>query len=99
MPTLEEIGIKGQEAETMTGVFVPAGTPKAIVDLSAEEHLRDREHARHHGAPAGAWRRAEGDSPASFAAYVKEDIAKWKKGHRGRQDSENLSFLNRHDMP
>ena len=33
VPTLDELGIKGQEAETMTGVFVPAGTPKAIVDL------------------------------------------------------------------
>jgi tripartite-type tricarboxylate transporter receptor subunit TctC len=33
VPTLDELGIKDQEAETMTGVFVPAGTPKAIVDL------------------------------------------------------------------
>src|SRR5262245_5582448 len=30
VPTLEESGIKGQEAETMSGVFVPAGTPKPI---------------------------------------------------------------------
>ena len=29
IPTLDEFGIKGQNAETMTGVFVPAGTPKA----------------------------------------------------------------------
>ena len=31
------MGIKDQEAETMTGVFVPAGTPKAIVDLLQQE--------------------------------------------------------------
>jgi len=32
VPTLDELGIKGQEAETMQGVLVPAGTPKPIVD-------------------------------------------------------------------
>ena len=37
LPTLDELGIKGQEAETMTGVFVPAGTPKPIVDLLQKE--------------------------------------------------------------
>ena len=31
------MGIKDQEAETMTGVFVPAGTPKDIVDLLQKE--------------------------------------------------------------
>ena len=35
--TLDEMGIKDQEAETMTGVFVPAGTPKEIVDLLQKE--------------------------------------------------------------
>jgi len=28
-----ELGFKNQQAETMTGVFVPAGTPRPIVDL------------------------------------------------------------------
>src|SRR5439155_25281913 len=37
VPTLAEVGIKDQEAETMTGVFVPAGTPKPIVDLLQKE--------------------------------------------------------------
>ena len=37
IPTLDELGIKNQEAETMTGVFVPAGTPKPIVDLLQKE--------------------------------------------------------------
>jgi tripartite-type tricarboxylate transporter receptor subunit TctC len=37
VPTLEDVGIKGQDAETMTGVFVPAGTPKPIVNLLQRE--------------------------------------------------------------
>lgn len=79
VPTLDELGIKGQEAETMTGVFVPAGTPKAIVDL-LQKNISEIVNS-----PDIAKRLLElgivpeGDSPASFAAYVKEDIAKWKK--------------------
>src|SRR5262249_5279874 len=36
IPTLDELGIKNQEAETMTGVFVPAGTPRPIVVTTVE---------------------------------------------------------------
>jgi tripartite-type tricarboxylate transporter receptor subunit TctC len=79
VPTLDEIGIKGQEAETMTGVFVPAGTPKAIIDL-LQKNISEIVNTPDIGArllELGIV--PEGDSPASFAAYVKEDIAKWKK--------------------
>src|SRR4029078_12136789 len=37
VPTLEENGIKDEEAETMTGVFVPTGTPKGIVHLLQDD--------------------------------------------------------------
>ena len=37
VPTLDELGIKDQEAETMQGVLVPAGTPKEIVDFLQRE--------------------------------------------------------------
>jgi tripartite-type tricarboxylate transporter receptor subunit TctC len=47
VPTLDELGIKDQEAETMTGVFVPAGTPKRIIDLLQNREMeagdRDRQ--------------------------------------------------------
>jgi tripartite-type tricarboxylate transporter receptor subunit TctC len=79
VPTLEEFGIKGQEAETMQGVFVPAGTPKAIVDLLQREvsmivNMPDiKERLLQLGIEA------EGNSSADFDAYVKAEIAKWKK--------------------
>jgi tripartite-type tricarboxylate transporter receptor subunit TctC len=62
----------------MTGVFVPAGTPKAIVD-PLHGNLGDRERARHEGKVAAGRRRGGGQPPADFAAYVKADVAKWKK--------------------
>jgi tripartite-type tricarboxylate transporter receptor subunit TctC len=37
VPTFDELGIKDEESETMTGVFVPAGTPQPIVDLLQKE--------------------------------------------------------------
>ncbi len=37
IPTLEEAGMKGQESETMQGIFLPGGAPKELVQfLNAE---------------------------------------------------------------
>ena len=79
VPTLDELGIKGQEAETMTGVFVPAGTPKAIVDMLQKEiaaMVKSPDIKARLLEPGVV---PEGDSPAEFAAYVKAEVAKWKK--------------------
>lgn len=79
IPTLEEFGIKDQEAETMTGVFVPAGTPQPIVELLQKtiSEIVNRPDIKARLLELGV--EAEGDSSASFAAYVKADMAKWKK--------------------
>ena len=37
VPTFAEQGIKGQDADTLTGIVAPAGTPKEIVDLLYRE--------------------------------------------------------------
>jgi len=79
IPTLNEIGLKGQEAETMTGVFVPAGTPKEVVALLQKEiaaivNAPDiKPRLLELGTPP------EGDTSEHFAAYVKDEIAKWKR--------------------
>ena len=79
VPTLDELGIKGQEAETMTGVFVPAGTPKAIVDLLQREisAIVNTPDIKERLLSLGV--EAEGDSSEHFSAYVKDEVAKWKK--------------------
>jgi tripartite-type tricarboxylate transporter receptor subunit TctC len=79
VPTLEEIGIKGQEAETMTGVFVPAGTPKAVVDLLQKEISAAVNSPDIKEKLLAAGIEASGNSQAEFAAYVKDEVAKWKK--------------------
>jgi tripartite-type tricarboxylate transporter receptor subunit TctC len=79
VPTLDELGIKDQEAETMQGVLVPSATPKPVVELLQREiarivHLPDvSEKLLVQGLePSGM-------SSAEFSAYIKADIAKWKK--------------------
>ena len=79
VPTLNELGIKDQESETMAGVFVPAGTPQAIVKLLQKEiaaivHMPDVKRRLLEAATI-----PDGDSSADFAAYVKDEIAKWKR--------------------
>jgi tripartite-type tricarboxylate transporter receptor subunit TctC len=87
VPTLDQLGIKNQEAETMTGVFVPAGTPKPIVELlqkaiSAIVQMPDvKSRLQEFGIVP------EGNSSADFAAYINAETAKWKRViERGKID-------------
>lgn len=79
VPTLEEAGIKDQEAETMQGVLVPAGTPKPIVDLLQTEIARIVGLPDVKDKMLAIGLEPSGMSPAEFASYIKADIAKWKK--------------------
>jgi hypothetical protein len=77
---MEEFGLKGQEAETMTGVFVRRNaesncrlTAKEISAIVSAPDIKSR--LPELGIVA------EGDSSADFAAYVRQ-IAKWKRSSR-----------------
>jgi tripartite-type tricarboxylate transporter receptor subunit TctC len=79
VPTLDELGIKNQESETMAGVFAPSRTPEPIVDLLQKEiaaivHMPDVTQRLLEVATI-----PDGDSSANFAAYVRDEIAKWKR--------------------
>jgi tripartite-type tricarboxylate transporter receptor subunit TctC len=79
VPTLDELGIKDQEAETMQGVLVPAGTPRPIVDLLQTEIARIVNLPDVRDKMLAMGLEPDGMSPAEFAAYIKADVAKWKK--------------------
>ena len=79
VPTIAEAGISGQESETMQGVFVPKGTPQAVVDLLQKEiaaivAMPDMQAKM---IPLGF--EPAGGTSAEFAAYIKTDVEKWKK--------------------
>jgi tripartite-type tricarboxylate transporter receptor subunit TctC len=79
VPTLAEAGITGQESETMQGVFVPKGTPKEIVALLQREisAIVHRPEMTSKMEPLGF--EPDGNTPAEFTAYIKEELAKWKR--------------------
>jgi tripartite-type tricarboxylate transporter receptor subunit TctC len=79
VPTFEEAGVKGQESETMQGVLVPAATPKPIVDLLQAEIARIVKLPDVNDKLVAVGLEASGMSSAEFAAYIKDDIAKWKR--------------------
>ena len=79
VPTLAEAGVTEQESETMQGVFLPAKTPKAIVDqLNAEiAKIMAMPDVMQKCAQLGFDPVA--DKPEVFAAYIKKEVEKWGK--------------------
>ena len=79
LPTVAESGVPGYEVSAWFGVFAPAGTPAgAVARLNAElariMRLADvRERLASQGADAIT------STPEQFAAYVRDEIAKWSR--------------------
>jgi tripartite-type tricarboxylate transporter receptor subunit TctC len=78
-PTLSESGVPGYDAMAWTGMFVPAGTSKAIVDKLNSE-VRDilripevQERIAAAGNDFGS------NTPQYVATYLNSEIAKWAK--------------------
>src|SRR5436305_14502768 len=79
VPTFAEEGVKDQEADTLTGIVAPAGTPKQIVELLSREIKKSvaRPEVRERLAKLGF--RPVANTPDEFAARIKLEIAKWGK--------------------
>ena len=77
--TFAEQGIKDQEADTLTGIVAPAGTPKEIIDLLS------REIAKGVARPEIAERlsvlgfKGVATTPEEFSGRIKLEIEKWSK--------------------
>jgi tripartite-type tricarboxylate transporter receptor subunit TctC len=77
VPTVAESGFAGFEDYTWVGVFVPAGTPKAVISrINTDiESLLQQTAVRDQLAAVGF--DPVGGNPESFARYLKQEIAKW----------------------
>ena len=79
VPTADEQGLKGYDANTNGGFLAPAGTPKAIVtklnaEINAALKMPD---VRAKLEAAGI--EIQGGTPQEYAALIKSDLAKWGK--------------------
>ena len=79
IPTADEQGLKGFDANTNGGFLAPAGTPKAIVNkLNAEINaVLKMPEVRTKLEAAGI--DIQGGTPQEYAALIKSDLAKWSK--------------------
>ena len=79
VPTFAESGFPGVQDDTWIGLFLPSGTPPAIVQKlneSVNQALQNPDMRERLGALAFE---PVGGSPREFADYVKAEIAKWGK--------------------
>jgi len=79
LPTLDEAGLPGFEANTWHGVMVPAGTPGAIISTLHREivAILHRPDVIERLSSQGA--EPVGSTPEEFAAYIKSETIKWAK--------------------
>ncbi len=79
VPTFAEQGVHDQDADTLTGIVAPAGTPKEIVELLAREIAKSvaRPEIKERLALLGF--RPVANTPDEFAARIKLEIEKWGK--------------------
>jgi tripartite-type tricarboxylate transporter receptor subunit TctC len=77
VPTMAEAGVPNQEADTLTGIVVPAGTPPEIVALLHREvaKILAMPDVKEKLATLGFI--AIANTPAEFAARLKSEFAKW----------------------
>jgi len=83
VPTMAEAGVPDQEADTLTGIMTPAGTPPAIVDrlqreiakIVAQPEVKEKLIALGFVPIA--------NTPAEFGTRIKAEMEKWGKVVRG----------------
>jgi tripartite-type tricarboxylate transporter receptor subunit TctC len=79
VPTFAEQGVNDQDADTLTGIVAPAGTPKEIVELLSREIAKSvaRPDLKERLAVLGF--KPVANTPDEFAARIKLEIEKWGK--------------------
>jgi tripartite-type tricarboxylate transporter receptor subunit TctC len=79
VPTFAEQGVKDQEADTLTGIVAPAGTPKEIVDLLYREIAKivAQRDVKERLTTLGF--KAVANTPEEFGARIRLEMDKWGK--------------------
>jgi tripartite-type tricarboxylate transporter receptor subunit TctC len=79
VPTAKEAGLPGMEALAWNGVFVPAGTPRPVIDILHRELVRayNAPEVKNQVLATGSYVAA--DTPEEFAAFIRAENEKWGK--------------------
>jgi tripartite-type tricarboxylate transporter receptor subunit TctC len=79
VPTMAESGVADQEADTLTGIVAPAGTPREIVDKLYREIKRVVALPDVQEKLGAVGFQPVVNTPDEFAARIKLELAKWEK--------------------
>ena len=79
VPTFAESGLPGVELENWTGLMMPAGTPKAIIDKVSAEAIRSVKSKEVSDRVASMGFTPTGLGPAEFGEIIKKDVARWRE--------------------
>jgi tripartite-type tricarboxylate transporter receptor subunit TctC len=79
VPTMAEAGVTGQEADTLTGLVAPAGTPKAIVDQLQRDIAKVVSEPDVKQKLDTLGFRPVANTPEQFGTQIKTEMEKWSK--------------------
>jgi len=79
VPTLDELGVKGYEAATFTGLFAPAGTPQAVVERLSQSLRKALANPAVRERYQAMGVEVMDMTQPQFAAYVRADFQKWRQ--------------------
>ncbi len=77
VPTMEEAGVAGYEALSWFALFMPAATPREIVNRASEEVARALKDTQVRERLARLGIDPVGSTPDFMARYLQEEITKW----------------------
>ncbi len=79
IPTLADAGLPGFDVSAWTGLFVPAGTPAAIIDRLNAETRKIAGNQKYLALIHGMGTDVAASTPQEFGAFVRDDIARWTR--------------------
>ena len=79
VPTAKEAGLPGMEALAWNGIFVPAGTPRPIIDTLHRELVRAYNSPEVKSQVIATGSYVAADTPEEFAAFIRAENEKWGK--------------------
>jgi tripartite-type tricarboxylate transporter receptor subunit TctC len=79
VPTSAEAGLPGVEALVWNGIFVPAGTPRPVIDILHRELVKAYSAPEIKAQVEATGSYVAADSPDEFAAFIRAEVAKWGK--------------------
>lgn len=84
VPTFAEQGLADMELENWTGLMMPAGTPRAIIDKVSAEAIRIVKSPDVAERVAALGFTATGLGPQDFGAILQKDVLRWREVVKAR---------------